>query len=489
MPNANIRKNYIYNLVFQIFSLLIPLVTAPHLARVLSPDGIGTYSYINSIATYFSLFAALGLSSYGMREMSRVRDNRKKTSQLFWELSILRLISTAVCLALYFVFILLIDGDMRLYLAAGVIILTVGVDCNWFFQAMENFRILMVRNFIVKLLAVVCIFLFVRGPEDLLLYFLIQGGGMFLSNLVLRVQLVRSVDWVPFKKLRLGHHLRETIVYFIPTIATSVYTVLDRTMIGVITGDMAANGYYEQAHKIVNMLMTVITSLNVVVGVRTSYLFARNKKREIRAHLYNTFRFMFMLAFPLAAGLTACAANFVPWFYGDGYEPVITLMMMFSPLLFCIGISNVLGSLYLTPSGQRARSNRAIIAGACTNFLLNLILIPSLGVHGAVIASVAAELLIAILYLSYSSRFIAVSKVIGMGLRYFLLSVAMFLPTYGLGRLLPATAWANLLQVVAGGTVYLVLLILIRDPAWQDVKKFLLKKLGKGQEESIHHDD
>ncbi len=478
MKNS-IRKNYIYNLVFQIFSLLIPLVTAPHLARVLSPDGIGAYSYINSIATYFSLFAALGLSSYGMREMSRVRDNRKRASKLFWELTILRLLSTALCLLLYLGFIIITGSDMRLYLAAGIVILSVGVDCNWYFQAMENFRILMVRNFIVKLLAVACIFIFVRQPDDLLLYFIIQGGGIFLSNLVLRAQLARAIDWIPLKKLRFGRHLRETLVYFVPTIATSVYTVLDRTMIGVITEDMAANGYYEQAHKIVNMLMTVITSLNVVVGVRTSYLFARNKKREIRAHMYNTFRFMFMLAFPLAAGLIACAPNFVPWFYGDGYEPVIKLMMMFAPLLFCIGISNVLGTLYLTPSGQRSRSNRAIIAGACTNFILNLALIPSLGVYGAVIASVAAELLIAILYLTYSARFIAVSKVIGMGLRYCILSIGMFIPTYFIGRGLPATAWTNLLQVCIGAITYIVLLILVRDPAWQDVKKLLTKKLGK----------
>ena len=482
MPSGNIRKNYLYNLAFQVFSLLIPLVTAPHLARVLSADGIGTYSYVNSIATYFSLLAALGLSSYGTRELSRVRDNRKKASKLFWELSILRLVTTVLCLGLYLVFILVTGSDMRTYLAAGVVILTVGVDCNWFFQAMENFRVLMVRNFIVKLIAVACIFLFVNGPEDLILYFLIQGGGTFLSNIVLRVQLVKQIQWIPLRKLRFGRHIRETLVYFIPTIATSVYTVLDRTMIGVITKDMAANGYYEQAHKIVNMLMTVITSLNVVVGVRTSYLFGQNKKNEIRQHIHSTFRFMFMLAFPLAAGLMACAADFVPWFYGDGYDAVVPLMVMFAPLLFIIGISNVLGTLYLTPSGQRARSNRAIIAGAVCNFLLNLILIPLFGVYGAVVSSIAAELLISVLYLSYSARFISLATVLGMGLRYLLLSAGMFLPTYLVGRAFAPSVWTTLLQVAVGIAVYALLLIVLRDPAWQDAKRLLRQKLKKDPE-------
>lgn len=482
MPTGNIRKNYIYNLSFQIFSLLIPFVTAPYVSRVLLPEGVGTYSYVNSIATYFSLLAALGLSSYGTREVSRVRDNRKKTSKLFWELSALRLLSTALCLMLYLGFILITGSDMRTYLAAGIVILTVGVDCNWFFQAMENFKVLMVRNFLVKLISVVCIFVFVNGPEDLVLYFLIQGGGTFLSNLVLRAQLIKAVDWVPARRWRFGRHLRETLIYFIPTIATSVYTLLDRTMIGIITKDMAANGYYEQAHKIVNMLMTVITSLNVVVGVRTSYLFGKNKKREIRQHIHNTFRFMFMLAFPLSAGLTACAPDFVPWFYGDGYEPTIPLMMMFAPLLFIIGISNVLGTLYLTPSGQRARSNRAIITGAACNFVLNLILIPLFGVYGAVVASLVAELVISVLYLSFSARFISVAAMLGTGLRYLLLSAMMFVPTYLIGRACEPSVGTTLLQIAVGIVTYLVLLVLTRDPAWQDAKQLLKKKLRKTTE-------
>lgn len=482
MPTGNIRKNYIYNLSFQIFSLLIPLVTAPHLSRMLMADGIGTYSYVNSIATYFSLFAALGLSSYGTREVSRVRDNPRKASKLFWELSIIRLASTLLCMGLYWGMILITGSDMRIYLAAGLVILTVGVDCTWFFQAMENFKILMMRNFVVKLISVACIFLFVNGPEDLTLYFLIQGGGMLLSNLVLFARLFKIIVPVPLRKMRFAAHIRETLVYFIPTIATSVYTLLDRTMIGVITKDMAANGYYEQAHKIVNMLMTVITSLNVVVGVRTSYLFGQNKKKEIRQHIIRTFRFVFMLAFPLTAGLMACAADFVPWFYGEGYEPAIPLMVMFAPLLFIIGVSNVLGSLYLTPSGQRARSNRAIIIGAVCNFVLNLILIPLFGVYGAVVASLAAEIVISALYMSFSARFIPVASILGIGLRYLLLAAGMFLPTYFVGRAHEPSVWTTLLQVAVGIGTYAILLIVSRDPAWLDAKKVLIGKFKKSSE-------
>lgn len=478
MPTGSIKKNYIYNVSFQIFSLIIPFITAPYIARALGAEGEGTYVFVNSIATFFSLVAALGISSYGMREVSRARENRLMASRLFWELSIIRLVSTLLCLGLYLTYCAATGGDMAIYLACGLTILSVGVDCTWFLQAMENFRTLMLRNFAVKVGSVLLIFLFVRDRDDLLLYALIQGGSIFLSNVLLLGGLMRQIRFIPLRRLRFGRHIRETLVYFIPTIATSVYTVLDRTMLGLITQDMAANGYYERAHKIINMVMTVITSLNVVVGVRTSYLFAQHKTQEIRHHIYDTFRFMYMVSFPMAAGLCAVAPTFVPWFYGDNNQQVTPLLILFTPLLFIIGTSNVLGSLYLTPSGQRSRSNRAIICGAVLNVTLNVLLIPLFKVYGAVISSLCAEAVISFLYLRFSCRFVSVYRILFTGLRYLVLSAIMFIPTYLLGRWLPISVWTTLLQIVTGAVLYALCLIITNDPAWRTLRQNIAKKLG-----------
>lgn len=479
MAGGSLKRNYIYNVSFQIFSLLTPLITTPYVSRVLGADGVGTYSYIHSIATYFALFAALGLSSYGLREVSRVRDNRRRASRLFYELTIMRLATTLISFLAYFLFIVATGSDMKLYLAMSFVILTVGADCTWFFQAMENFKSLVIRNFLVKFLSIACIFLFVRSENDLILYTVIQTGCIFVSNLVLFPQLKQWLVPVSWRRFRFRRHMKETLVYFIPTIATSVYTVLDRTMIGVITHDMTENGFYEQAHKIVNILLTVITSLNVVVGVRTSYLFGQNKEEEIRGHIRDTFRFMYMIAFPMCAGLIACADLFAPEFFGVEYTAVAPMLKMFAPLLFIIGTSNVLGTLYLTPSGQRARSNRAIIAGACTNLVLNLLLIPRFGGTGAVIASVLAELVISGLYLWFSHAFISAWQLLGMALRYGVFAGIMFIPTYLLGEILPARATTTLVQIAAGVVVYAALLILCRDPAWKACQAMLKKKLKR----------
>ena len=178
---SSIKKNYIYNVSFQIFSLIIPFITAPYIARVLGPEGVGTYSYANSIATYFSLMAVLGTSSYGLREVSRARDDRRVASRLFWELSIIRNVTTAVCLVLYLIFVLATGSDLRVYLACGLVILSVGTDASWYYQALERFKTLMVRNFTVKIVSVLLIFLFVHDESDLVLYILIHGGGTLVA--------------------------------------------------------------------------------------------------------------------------------------------------------------------------------------------------------------------------------------------------------------------------------------------------------------------
>ena len=479
MATNNLRKNYIYNVSVQIVSMLTPLITAPYLARVLGETGVGTFSYVQSIATYFALFAAMGLNSYGLREVSRVRDDRVKASRLFWELSTIRLVNTLIACGLYALFVWAIGGDWLVYLGVGFTILSVGADCTWYFQAMENFKSLMFRNLTVKLLSMALVFSFVRGADDVALYCAIQTGSVFVSNLVLWPQLRKKIRPIPLRRLRFIRHIKEVWVYFVPTIATSIYTVLDKTMIGAITGDMAQNGFYENAHKIVNILMTVITSLNVVVGVRTSYLFGKNKEEEVRDHIRGTFRFMYMLAFPMCAGLVACGYGFALEFYGANFAEAGKMLMMFAPLLFIIGTSNVLGTLYLTPSGQRRLSNRAIIAGSATNLLLNVLLIPRFGAYGAVVASVTAELVISTLYLCFSHRFISAWQLLGMAARYGAFAAVMFVPIYWMGQVMPVEAYTILCQIAVGVVIYVALLIAFKDPAYMAAKDALCKRKAK----------
>lgn len=476
MTAPNLRKNYLYTVALQLVSMLAPLVTAPYVARVLGSDGVGTYSYVLSVATAFSLFAALGLSAYGLREVSRVRDDAAAVSRLFWELTRLRLVTTLLTGGVY-ILLCLWSGEWQLYGAMSLLILATGLDITWFFQAMERFGTLMLRHLAVKVLGVALVFALVRSEGDVVTYALIQTGTTLLSHLLLWPYL-RGMVGRP-QSGRVFAHLRPSLVYFVPAVATSVYTVLDKTMLGVITRDMAQNGYYESAHKIIRLLLSLLTSLNVVVGVRTSYLFGQQREGEVRTHLLDTYRFMCALAFPLCGGLMACGYGFAVSFFGGDFAAAGGMLTLFAPLLFIIGTSNVLGSLYLTPGGYRRQSNRAIIAGAGVNLLLNLLCIPRFGGYGAVAASVAAELVITALYLRFTHPFVSAWRLVRVAGRYALYGGAVFAVAWGVGQGMPPTFLTVLAQAAVGVVTYAVLLTLGHDPVWAVWRN--LRKGGDGE--------
>ena len=475
MTAPSLRKNYLYTVAIQLASMLAPLVTAPYVARVLGTDGVGTYSYVLSVATAFSLFAALGLSAYGLREVSRVRDDPAAVSRLFWELTRLRFVTTLLTGAVY-ALLCWWAGNWRLYGAMSLLILATGLDLTWFFQAMERFGTLMLRHLAVKVLGVVLVFALVRDEGDVAVYALIQTGSTLLSHLLLWPHLRGLVGKVPGSHS--FSHLRPSLTHFVPAVATSVYTVLDKTMLGVITRDMAQNGYYESAHKIIRLLLSLLTSLNVVVGVRTSYLFGQQREGEVRTHLLDTYRFMCALAFPLCGGLMACGYGFAVSFFGADFAAAGGMLTLFAPLLFIIGTSNVLGSLYLTPGGYRRLSNRAILTGAGVNLVLNLLFIPRFGGYGAVVASVAAEIAISALYLRFTHRFLSAWSLLRVAGRYAVYGVAVFAVAWAVGKGMPPTMWTVLAQTAVGAVVYGVLLRLFRDPVWDVWRN--LRKGGDG---------
>ncbi|MEE1280513.1 MAG: flippase [Oscillospiraceae bacterium] len=462
MAEQSIKQNYVYNTIFQLFSLLAPVITMPYVSRVLQADFIGFYSYANSIATYFALFAALGISAYGAREVSISRNDRTLCSHTFWELTIIRAITTALCLIAYLIAVAINGENIASYLAFGAMILSVAFDFTWFLQAMEDFRTLMVRNFIIKALSVVCIFLFVRKPGDLTLYIFIQTASALLANLLTIPRVCKYLSPIDRRSINLIQHFRQIFVYFIPVIASSIYTVLDRTMLGVLARDNLENAYYELGHKIINLLLTIITSLNVIVGMRITYLYGQGKDESIKKYIRKSFQFMSLISMPMIFGLVGCARNFVPLFFGEGYDKVAPVIMLFSPIVFIIGISNIIGSLYLTPSGQRARANQVILIGAAVNFVLNLILIPIFKSYGAVVSSLAAEGIIALMYIRLMREYLTIWDIFKAAIKYVAVASCMLAAVVVIGRNWHTPA-ALITQVLVGAVIYIAGLFITRD--------------------------
>ena len=479
--SKSVKKNFIYSTFYQILTIITPLITAPYLSRVLGADGVGIQSYTNSIQTYFILVAALGTASYGAREISRNRDNKEIYTKLFWEIELLTIITTSICILFWGIWVWLSSEYKIIYFVMTFNLFATMFDISWFFSGLEEFKFIVLRNTFFKILGIVLMLCLVKTRDDLTLYIFLLAITNMISSISTWSYLPRFLVKVKFRELHVFRHLKETLVYFIPTIATSVYTVLDKTLIQVITKDELQNGYYAQAEKIINLAKSVVfTAINSVVGVRISYLFAENKIEEVKNRIENSLNYIFFMGMGCVGGIIGVAENFVPIFFGDGYEPVVLLLYIFSPIILIIGVSNCLGSQYYTPAGKRAQSSWYLIAGSVVNLIFNLVLIPRYASFGAAIATIIAESVITILYVSNSSGFTSWKKLWVLGYKKIISGVLMIIVLFVLQRFLKCNMIIVLgIQIITGIFVYGISLVILRDKWVVNFLSGLYNKVNK----------
>ena len=185
MKKKSVTKNYIYNLIYQILVIILPLVTAPYISRVLGAENIGIYSYTLSISAYFIMFGSLGIALYGQREIAYNQKNRKKKSIIFWEIVLLRIITMSISITIFY-FTFACGKQYQMYYKILMLeIIGNCVDISWFFQGLEEFKKTVGRNMLVKLISIVCIFTFVKAPDDLPIYFEIYVLSILIGNISL----------------------------------------------------------------------------------------------------------------------------------------------------------------------------------------------------------------------------------------------------------------------------------------------------------------
>ena len=482
MALPSIKKNFAYSMLYQMLEIIVPFITAPYLARVLGADMVGVESYTNSVQAYFLLFAALGTQSYGAREISRSRDDIKQYSKLFWEIELMSIATSAAALAAWILLIGLSSTYRIFYLVMIPSILGSMLNITWFFNGMEKFKLTVIRNMLFRLAGVVFLFIFVREKSDVVIHVVILSLINLFSSVSLWIYIPKLTVKTQFRELTIARHFKQTLTYFIPTIATSVYTVLDKTLIGLITKSNTQNGFYEQAENVMRVANRLSYSgINAVVGVRISYLFVENKIEEIHARIENSMHYIFFMGMGCACGLSAIAKRFVPLYFGPGYEGVEYLMYVLSPVSVIVGVSNCMGSHYYTPSGRRTQSSKYLIAGSCVNLVMNLCLIPYLQAIGAAIATVIAESTISLLYVRNSNNYMNLKLLIQIGWKKFLSGIVMFAIVFQVGNLLKMTGiMVILVQICLGIGVYVLGLYCLRDH-WtiQCIGKVLGRITGK----------
>ena len=464
--DASIKKNFLYNISYQMISALVPIILTPYIARVLTANGVGISSYVTANVTYFQLFSFLGIAGHGQREIAIARKDKQKVSQIFWELQLLHFLCGAVVLMIYIAFVGIIpSNDVRIYYILNSIMIIASIlDISWLYQGFECFRNIALKNVIAKGSIVFFSVLLVKTEADLWKYIVINALGLLCSSVFLWKEIHHYV--LPLretKNLYVFRHMKSVLIFFIPTIAASVYSILDKSVINIVTHSNLENGYYENAYKILTILNVAVQNLSTVMSPRMSSIYGVGDDVKMKDYLNSALEAMLFLAMPLALGMTSVAQNFVPIFLGDGWDPVVPLLYVFMPLVVVLGFSVYLDGMYLVPSGKRLESARIICIGAALNLVLNFIMVKCWKALGAAIATLITESVIAGLMVVLAWKILDKKRILKACARYGAFGLAVFVCSIGTARVFNGS-YTLFLQVAVGCVVYLVLIAATRDP-------------------------
>lgn len=475
----SLKKNILLNSSYQLLTVITPFITAPYVSRVLGVENIGINSYLHSILYLFTMFSMLGTSIYGSREISRTRDNKEQNSKLFFEIEIIILFSTSIVI-LFWVIYTIFFAEYKLYCSLLTLsIISTIFNIHWFYNGLELFKYTVTRNAIVKIIVIVLILTTVKTPEHLYRLILLNTISDLLGNISMWFPLKKFLVKVDRKNLVFWPHLKESIIYFVPTIAGSIYQILDKTLIGLLTTGFSENGYYEQTGKILSMVKALCySSITSVMGSRLAYLFSRNNMEEIKSKIIKSIDLIMTLSIGACFGLFFVIPDFVPIFFGSGFEKTITLTQILCFTIIIIGLSVCLCNLYFIPAGLRKKSIYFEIIGAVVNLILNLILIPKLESIGAAIGTIIAELIIAFLYVYNTRHLISFLTFIKVIYKKLIAALFMSVTLYFLAKINVNIYVKIILEVLPGTMVYLVSLIILKDETVINLIKTFREKLN-----------
>jgi len=470
---VRVLKNYLYNLSYQLLVIVLPVITTPYITRVFSSNDLGSYGYYNSIVTYFILLATLGVANYGTKEISGHRKNVQKT---FWGIYSLQVLATCLALVLYIATCLLIPSMNNLIAyILGFSLLSRGLDISWLFQGMEDFKKITVRNTAVKLLGVASVFIFVKKPSDLYLYIILLVVYDLLGQLSMWLPAREHIGRPHLDIVYAKRHIKPVILLFLPQIAISLYITLDRTMLGALSSTTDV-GIYDQALKLLNLLLTIVTSLGSVMLPRVSNLLslgnqkAVNKLHEMSFLVYN------LVIFPMIAGILIVNKDFVNFFLGQDFQEARHAIAIMVFRMFFIGWTNIMGIQILIPHNKNREFMLSTTIPAFFSVGLNILLIPSLGYIGASIVSVDTEGLVWLLQLYFTRSYLKEIKILPSMLKILAASLIMYGILYIIQPLLHFPSVVNvLISAMLGLFIYAGLVLTLRVLDFQELKSVFKK--------------
>ncbi len=446
------KKNYVYQFLYQVVTLVLPLAVSPYLTRRLGSNALGTYTYTYSIAFYFALFGMLGINKHGQRIISQRRHDIIKLRSTFWSLYIVHFITAFISLIAYVCYLIFYcNEDQTIALIQAIYVVASLFDLTWVFFGLEKFKIVTTRNLIVKILNAACIFGFVKSKNDIVIYTLIMVGTACAGHIVVVPQVIKSIP--PIKPCRSDYkeHVKPLFTLFGAVLAASLYTIFDKTLLGILLSkdDVA---FYEYSDKIINIPKNFIAICGTVMFPRACRFAADEDFRGMNSVFKKTIMITSFIGFGAFWGLMAVADQFATLYYGNDFAVCGDIMQMMCPLILIIGIGDALRQIFIFPMKMDMKIVKILFVNAAINLVISISLIPLLGVGGVVLGTIGAELFGLIAEINLTKQWIEIRQIFTTCLAFLIVGIIMFFVIRAM-MLFRSGGWGSLLVQIIGGAL------------------------------------
>ncbi len=460
----SLKKNGVFNAIKTLMSVLFPLITFPYASRILGPSGIGKVNFASSIVSYFLMLAMLGISNYGIREAGRYRNDKEKLSKFVKEILSINLISSVIAYTFLFASIYLVPAFFeyrKLIIISSASILFTVVGVEWLFYAMEDLVSVSIRSFIFQILSLVLLFVFVRTSEDYINYALIGVVSSVGSNILSFIFASRYVDFKSKNIIELKQHLKPIFVFFMMSVAATVNSSIDITMLGFISGADEV-GYYSAALKVVRLVAAVVASFTVILP-RLSYYASAGENENFKILSTKTLDANMLLAIPACIGMMSLSKNIIYVLSGTQYENSIRVLHILSFTVFLLTISNLCGAHMLLALGKEKVTFYAVLIGIFFNIATNLILIKRYGAYGAGIATLASEFTVSVIEFFCVKKYFICKDILKNLFQTVCSALIMALIVFAIIKTDFPIITSLVLSIFAGTFSYFIVLLILRN--------------------------
>lgn len=403
MSNSSLKLNFIMNFILTASSIIFPLITFPYVSRILGPEGTGNVAMGTSLVSYFTMIAMLGVPTYGVRACANVRDDKTELSRITQELLIINLVMALISYIAFFITIYLVpdfESQRTLYVICSLATILNVIGVNWLYQGLEQYSYITFISIIFKFIGLILMFVLVQQSDDYIMYGLITVIAGFGSSIFNFVRLKKFIYVKPVKNYNFKRHIKPIFTFFAMTVATTIYTNLDVVMLGVMKTNVDV-GLYNAAVRIKTITVTLVTSLGTVLLPRLSYYFSQNNLEEFKFLVSKAFSFVLLLSVPCCIYMMYCAEPLILLLTGENFYGAIQPMIIITPTILLIGLSNITGIQILVPSGNEKLVLKSVVAGAVIDLIINLLLIPDMGASGAALGTLVAEFVVLLIQCIY----------------------------------------------------------------------------------------